>query len=197
MCGKEIPTTLRPKNWFGLHGIDENLSEVSGCEGFEGITAAYFGIEFARDVELQSSKFRTTQENIIDWIYKNWTVNIETKREVTRPVCVVNTGVHDQGIAGITTAGYMANIRWYFRLLDPACVHIVWLHSTAPASDNFPQHTDSLRKWNNEVANFLLNDDVLREKSSVVDIFETSISWPHDDNVHMKVDWYYSLGGMF
>ena len=159
--------------------------------------ASFYPIEFARDVELQTPQFRTTQENIAHW------VTTEHVPKYGRPVCVMGAMYHDIRIGDPDgsepdEARFISNLREFFRLLQPACAHIIWITPNAPNTEDYPQKTPLVRRWNDLVEGMIRTEfsDVIRGENGVpapfatiIDHFEASIDGPHDDNAHMSRDY--------
>ena len=160
--------------------------------------ASFYPIEFARDVELQTPQFRTTQENIAHW------VTTEHVPKYGRPVCVMGAMYHDirigdiDGSAEPDEARFISNLREFFRLLQPACAHIIWITPNAPNTEDYPQKTPLVRRWNDLVEGMIRTEfsDVIRGENgapvpfaTIIDHFEASIDGPHDDNAHMSRDY--------
>ena len=153
----------------------------------------YFAMEFARDVELQSNEYTTTQENLAQFL-KQWMTAANTTSLDQSIICIINVGTHDISIPTLTDESFFSNLKWMFHLLNPLCGHFVWIHLTAPFNETFPQKTPRLKRWNDGVLQMLHTSPELRHKASVVDLFAASQHWKHRDNVHMDWKWYVSLG---
>ena len=154
----------------------------------------YLSMDFARDVELQSQEYNTTQENLLLFL-QQW---IETENATHHlPICVINAGIHDITLK-TTDETFFKNILWIFHLLQSVCAHIVWIHTTAPQTESKAQKTPRFKVWNDGVLRLLeRSPDALRQKVSVIDVFEASKHYPHADNVHLHNDWYVDLGQIF
>jgi hypothetical protein len=157
------------------------------------VYGGYIGIKFARDVEMQSPEFTTTQENIAAFIDRNYNTPMLVE-DWGKPVCVVNTGIHDVLIPHITTAKFLSNVEWYLSLLSQQCEYIIWIATTAPETDQRVQKISQTQSWNVGVKNILSRTPELLHKIAFVDVFEASRSWPHRDNIHMDSAWYEQLG---
>ena len=161
-----------------------------------GIYGGYISVEFARDVEVQTDLFNTTQENLALYLEREWN-SPSLVEDFGRPICVVSTGNHDVAIPNITKTAYLLNVQWYLHLLASQCDHLVWLANTSPKTDDFLQKKAQTQDWNLGVGDMLLRDDTLRSMSSFVDIFDASTTFPHEDNVHMHGSWYKQLAAIF
>lgn len=65
------------------------------------VHASFVGIEFARNVELQTDLFLMTQENVAHFLSTRWNTD-EILQLYQKPTCVINTGHHDALIPNIT-----------------------------------------------------------------------------------------------
>jgi hypothetical protein len=160
-----------------------------------GPTGGYIALEFARDVVLQTNLFRTSQENMAVFLQR-W---IETWN-TTVPICILNEGIHDMTIPGLTDVAFFNNIRWLLNLLDPVCAHVVWINHLMPLTEDYPQKTPRLQLWNRGVLRILETSPHWQTKATVVDGFTASKTWQHfkpDDNVHLNNTWYVRLGDLF
>jgi hypothetical protein len=114
-------------------------------------------VEFARDVEWQTSEYSTTQENLISkYIADQWNSD-DLVYEFGRPICVVRAGHHDVAVPNITLEIYMENVNWYLELLLQQCDYVIWISSTAPAHDEYAQKIEGTYVWNMAVLELLLN----------------------------------------
>ena len=157
------------------------------------VHGGYVNVEFARDVEMQSSEFGTTQENIAAFLDRTYN-QPELVQDFGRPICVVNAGHHDATIPNITKEKFLTNVEWYLNLLRPQCESIIWIASTAPMTDEFVQTLNLTKAWNDGVRELLeQSSPVLRAKTAFVDGFESSRRFPHRDNIHMGWEWYQRL----
>jgi hypothetical protein len=153
----------------------------------------YVSVEFARDVEIQSEEYTTTQENVAKYIERDWNIGAMIA-DFGRPICVVGTGFHDVAIIPkIQLVVYLENVRWYLDLLSPVCDHVVWVSNTCPATDEHPQKREQTNEWNLAVRDLLME----RDHTSFIDVFAASIEFEHKDNLHMSNNWYDLLGKMF
>ena len=160
---------------------------------------SFYGVEFARDVELQSREYNTTQENVVLSLKKRIKMEKITGHET---VCILIVGLHDMALLTLTDLKFYENIMWYFSLLDPVCAHFVWVHSTLLRDDKIepfcPNQTNPrIRKWNRVVSQMLSKSPQFQSKTTIVDVEEASKNFPHNDRVHLKYLWYKALGGLF
>ena len=162
----------------------------------------FLGVEFARDVEMQSDARPTTQENIAYYLEHIWN-NQRMLQVWDRPTCVVNTQHHDAALMGLTQDGFVEHVRWYLRLLQPNCQHLVWLGTTAPLGKNktdgtpWPQTLEKTVAWSHAVYQMLQTDDLLAPQTVFVDLYNASLSYQHQDNIHMDRSWYQNLAKLF
>ena len=146
------------------------------------IYSGFLGVEFARDVELQTPQFLTTQENVANLLLRDRWNTKEMLQVFEKPTCIINTGHHDVIIANMTKEAYVANVQWYLHLLAEQCETIFWSATTAPEGDGRPQKIKATREWGLAVRDMLNSDAVLRHKTLYVDGYVASLSYPHMDN---------------
>ncbi|GMI48428.1 hypothetical protein TrCOL_g11240 [Triparma columacea] len=174
------------------HGLEHHwCTDCQGCNSFyytrqrgTSGTNSYIAVEFAKDVEMQSVLGNTTQETLVRFL----------KAHLNHDVCVVNSGIHDQAILNLTTSQYVANVNAYLKGLHTVCSHLVWIDTTAPATDNYHQKLNKTLVWNRAVNGMILKDfhDVY-----IVGVGGASVHWPHVDNVHLDAAWYSALAKLF
>lgn len=170
----------------------------------------YFAMTFARDVILQTPKYRTTQENILDYIDQHF--GHAASREPS--ICVVRTGLHDMALPNMTLSIYAANVQRLLELLlTKECFHILWLQNTAPlweTAEDIPtglpphhcQTVERVRAYDQGgVASLQAlstsTDPRFRDSITTIDVFEASKEWEHADNIHLTSDWNRALGMFF
>ena len=165
------------------------------------IYGGYFSLEFAKDVELQSSFYKTSQENVVHFVSRTWNAP-QMLSDFGKPVCVVATGLHDINLGNLTQTQFLKNVRWYLGLLRKTCDHIIWLTNIAPLAKlgRYAQTKSKVRLWNEGVEDLLSKPEYISNNFSVMDVFNASLDWPHkneDDNLHMDTAWYRHLAGFF
>jgi len=175
------------------------FTNIWNCNNPSNKMPSFYGVEFARDVELQSREYNTTQENVVLSLKKRMKMEKITGQET---VCILNVGLHDMALLTLTDLKFYENIMWYFSLLDPVCAHFVWVHSTLLRDDKIepfcPNQTNPrIRKWNRVVSQMLSKSPQFQSKTTIVDVEEASKNFPHNDRVHLKYLWYKALGGLF
>jgi hypothetical protein len=186
--------------------LNDPLSNESNCAYQRKLKyGGFLGIEFARDVEVQSAEFLTTQQNLARFIETNYNSPFLIQHFGGKPVCVVRTGLHDLILPQMTTELFLKNVIWYLHLMRPQCSKLVWLQNTAPLRLNdkdpkswYLQTVESITNYNNAVYDFLKNDQTdgtkeLRKITTVVDVFEASKAAEFtdpEDNVHKCWAWY-------
>ena len=171
--------------------VDDARAAVAKLNPDKQLSLIYggnIGIEFARDVELQSDLFPTTQENVAYFLQQEFN-NPDHLAIWEKPTCLVNTGHHDVTISGLTQEQYIENVRWYLELLAEQCQHIVWLSTTAPDTDDRPQKRNQTKAWGHAVRNMMGTHVVLREKALYLDVFEASTTYEHSDNSTLLMFW--------
>jgi hypothetical protein len=114
-------------------------------------------------------------------------------------ICFIATGIHDVATPHITLELYTNNVLWYLDLLNPLCQHFVWIYNTSPKGDSpdYKQGIEQTSRWNNGVGNIIKTSQLLRTKSTIINLFNASIYHEHEDNIHMSHDWYKKLGDTF
>lgn len=167
----------------------------------------YFAVEFARDKEVQSPLFNTTQETVANFM-KHWTSVPALNEEFGGlPICVIGVGIHDMMLR-IPLEVFVRNVEWYLLLLKAQCSHIIWLQNTAPLRINdddrrwsiYVQTIERVRAWDEGVGVMLQKTafDELRNHTTVMNVLDASLVWPgHADNIHMDNPWYEALGDYF
>lgn len=139
-------------------------SEHPGCRDCGGCDAAFFhcgdlrvdfiAVEWARDVELQTLKYTTTQQ----------VVAVEHFSTDPPDMVVFNTGVHDiELFPQHGTKFYERNLRWYTQLLLAGNMTVVFVNIASIADDLVPEpyrHTTSnaLIQQANEVSKQIMQE---------------------------------------
>ena len=166
--------------------------------------AAYGGflsVEFARDVELQTTQYVTTQENLVHQLLGQEFNTVTLMNEFGKPVCVVNSGQHDIAIPNVTLNAFLDNIVWYMDLLGTQCDYIIFISNNCPLTDKYLQTKELVYEWNMGIRKSILHptnangetEDQWRDKIFFLDIFNASITYEHLDNIHMANSWYVAL----
>lgn len=161
--------------------IDFDIANLTNAERMSLVYGGFIGIEFARDVEMQSDRFLTTQENVAYYLKHKF--NSDGLRKYwQQPTCIVNTGHHDVLVPNITKESYVENVRWYLRLLAAECRSIIWIATNAPLSNDYEQKINNTKAWGLAVKQLLQEDVLLRSRSLYLDVFEASLTFEHRDN---------------
>ena len=171
------------------------------CENSDSIESyfgpsysGYLSVEFARDVELQTLEYKTTQENLVsNYIGNQWNKPVERILEFGRPICVVSTGHHDVAIPNITLDVYLQNVQWYLELLVEECDYVIWIGNNCPATDTYYQTISGTYEWNIGVRDMLFlweKNRSIRSNVFYLDVYNASKIFEHEDNIHMSVAWY-------
>lgn len=185
-----------------LNHSAKNLTVVSSsseCSLSKGnyLYGGYISLEFARDVEIQTPEFPTTQENLAAYIERVWN-SPGLLQEWGKPICVLNAGLHDAAIPNITTEIYLRNVKFMFTHLMRACEVIIWLGTSSPDVESEYVQTPALMKtWNYALQNMIESEETFRAAISFIDIHDASFVYPHVDNVHLHKKWYQLLGEFF
>ena len=178
-------------------GMAEPDSNLPRCERKRLTYGGYISIEFARDVEMQSPRFSTTQENVASYLHESWNkLGSKLLKEWGLPVCVVNTGNHDAMVPGINLVNYVKNVDWYLNLFKTECSHFIWLSNTSPNDDtsSYVQTESLMRQYDDAIKILIKNSRSLRKMTSFINVFDASIEWPKADHIHMDDMWYHNLG---
>ncbi|CAB9504456.1 expressed unknown protein [Seminavis robusta] len=119
----------------------------------------FFSIDFARDVEVQTHKYGTSQENLVAFLQDHYMADPWIRETFGGPpVCIISLGSHDMGIPNIALKTFLVNAEWFLSLLlipgflddkqkkadtaldnktlFPVCSHVILLHNTAPLQKN-------------------------------------------------------------
>ncbi len=84
-------------------GLGQERSGLHRCDRKRLSYGGYISIEFARDVEIQTPKYSTTQENIAHYLHTSWNKpGSPLVKQWGLPICVINTSAHDTMIVDIT-----------------------------------------------------------------------------------------------
>ena len=176
-CYPSLLECSATKNQTALNEI----SRLTDSEKMELIYGSFMGVEFAKDVELQTDQYATTQENVVAYVRNSW--NAPELLEIWQPpTCLVNTGHHDVLLPNMTQQVYLDNVQWYLHLLADVCQSILWLATTAPQSDDFAQKINTTKDWGTAVQRLIENDGVLQPKTLYINVFAASRTFPHRDN---------------
>ena len=151
-------------------------------------------MEYARDVESPSTTTTTTQETVALYL-KNQNLPAASR------LCVVNAGLNDMSIPGITTDLYVKNVKDYLNGLAPHCQAVVWLSISAttipPNTPAKPQTNSKIEEWNGAVKQMLTDDGVLSNKVIYLDVYEASLKAPTVDEIHKQDSYYGPLTKLF
>lgn len=178
----------------GMAEPDKNLPP---CERKRLTYGGYMSIEFARDVEMQSPRFSTTQENVAAYLHQSWNeLGSKLLREWGLPICVINTGNHDAMVPGITLLDFIKNVEWYLSLFKTECSHFIWLSNTSPNDDSssYVQTESLMRQYDDAVKILISKSTSLKKMTSFINVFDASVKWPKSDHIHMDDMWYHNLG---
>jgi len=155
-------------------------------------STSYISVEFARDVEMQTEleQTNTTQESVARYL--------QNKECLKDPfICVVNTGIHDMLILDSDGDTFVENVAWYVTLIQPCCRHLIWIQLTAILDDEaYRQRNWVIELWNSKVQT-LLQGDRFHNWTTVVDPYTVSMTWPHNDNVHLNQSYYEAFSALF
>jgi len=172
------------------------------CDRNTLVYGGYMAIEFARDVEIQTPRYSTTQENIASYLSVTWNKpGSPLVQDWGLPICVINSGSHDAKIRRITVDAFKENVKWYLNTFRTQCSHFIWLTNTAPQHDDKSRYAQTSILMHNYdsvgVKDMVAKSRTLKSMTSIVNVFNASQTWPHSDNIHMNNDWYVRLGALF
>jgi hypothetical protein len=148
----------------------------------------YLFVEYARDVEQPSTTTKTSQETVALYL-----------KQSPHPsrLCVVNTGLYDMALPGITVDVFLNNLKDYLHGIAPSCQNIVWVTIGATMITGGPQSNDNIIVWNSKIKAMLSTDNVLLPKLVYLDAWQASVRAPHNDPIHKSVEFYRALGALF
>ena len=179
--------------------FEQQPQTTSAYHGRPIIYGGYINREFARDVELQTAQFPTSQENIAAFVKRAFNKPRMLKDLNGRPVCLISAGQHDAGVPNITTDIYVKNVEWYINIMRPQCEFIIWLGSTLPAGlADYPQTPELIGAWNTAARALIEARPGLN--TLFVDVANASKyegKLIKRDNIHMEDPWYKALAGTF
>ena len=154
----------------------DDVTQEADCARKHLTYGGFISIEFAKDVEVQTPRYTTTQENVAWYLQRSWNQpTSKVMKEWGLPICVINTGNHDVILPFIQTSDFIKNVEWYLNLFVNECSHFVWLSNTAPSKEgasHFPQKEELMREYDNEVKKLIKESRTFREMSSFVNIFD-------------------------
>jgi hypothetical protein len=157
----------------------------------------FITMEFARDTEIQTPEFRTTQENVAAYVDRVWNTP-DMLHAWGKPICVLGTGNHDILLDGITTVDFIKNVRFMLTSMMPSCEHMIWLGNTTNGrKSEFLQTMKQMKVWDRAVKELLESEPELRNVMSFLDVLDASLTFPHADFIHMGDTWYEQLGLWF
>lgn len=157
----------------------------------------YISKEFARDTEIQTPEFRTTQENLAAYITRTWN-SPEMLQHWRKPICILSAGNHDILINGISTEDIVRNVKFLLMTMKPACEHIIWLGNTSSnRRSTYRQAKERMFHLEKGVKELIASEPELQEMLSFLDVIDASLTFPHKDYIHMYDKWYSLLGEWF
>lgn len=136
---------------YGLQNLGSDCRDCNICEaklfeckdGLHRMKVEYIAVEFARDVSLQSSLYRTTQENVGHYLSKQNVSHV-----------IFNAGLHDSGLEDASGKSYRENLIWYSGVLRSfmPLASFLWVDTVPVVSTRQPNI------WRNVTANWLLSE---------------------------------------
>ncbi|VDI31093.1 Hypothetical predicted protein [Mytilus galloprovincialis] len=181
------PSSIEGPVWYGL--THPFCTDCSGCNSalFHcGETKIeYISVEYARDVEIQSTIGNTTQEAVSLYLNSSFT-----------NVCVVNSGLHDMVLPALTDRLYVKNVQFYVQYLVQTCQNVIWISLTAVRGDKTYPQTNRRIQLLNRLVKVLIREKF--PKVGFMDLFPLSNSTKaHRDNVHLTPALYKLLASFF
>ena len=163
------------------------------------IYGGYFKVEFARDVEMQTPQYRTSQENIAAFVERAYNKPQLLKDWNGRPVCLISAAHHDAAIPNIAQDVCVSNVRWYIQLMQPQCDFIIWLGANLPAGfAEYAQSPARTTSWNTAVRDMIeAQPDLNTVFVDVLEASHTECKTKAGDNIHMEDSWYEALADVF
>ncbi|CAG2217690.1 unnamed protein product [Mytilus edulis] len=159
-------------------------TDCSGCNSAlfncGEIKIEYISVEYARDVEIQSTIGNTTQEAILHM--KQFVVTLIQTLQMYESLI---SGLHDMVLPALTDRLYVKNVHLYVQHLVQTCQNVIWISMTAVTGDKgFPQ----IQLWNRLIKEMLRNKF---SKIGFIDFFPISNSTKaHSDNVRLTAALY-------
>jgi len=177
--------------------LNRNGDEGSYCKNNKRVYGGFMTMEFARDLEIQTPQFQTTQENLAAYVSHKWNTP-ELLELWGKPICVLGAGNHDILLDNITTEDFVRNVRFMLTTMQPACGHLVWLGNTTNGRESeYPQTMRQMKSWDAAVKEMIESEPLLLGMSSFIDVIDASLTFPHADFIHMDDRWYSELGKWF
>ena len=171
----------RPLSDHHHHHAAPLVAHMTSAEIYSWAYSMYLAIEFARDVEIQTDAWPTSQENIAHFLAQTFNAPgiLETWE---KPTCVINTFHHDISITAMTEELYVEKVRWYLHLMAPQCQKIIWIGTTAPLTNDYYQKIQQTKDWGLAVRDMFQTDEILSPLSVYFDPYEASVMAGHRDN---------------
>ncbi len=198
MENKAVSSSLRT---LSKEHPQKTLVTTPQCKAKDPQGVNYYGgfmsMEFARDTEIQTPEFRTTQENLAAYIIRTWN-SPEMLKHWRKPICVLSAGNHDIMVHGIPTEKIVQNVKFMLTKMKPACDHMIWLGNTSSnRRSTFPQAKLRMLSLEKGIKEMLVSHPELLDMMSFVDVIDASLTYPHKDFIHMYDKWYFLLGEWF
>lgn len=148
----------------------------------------YLFTEYARDVEMPTKDTKTSQETVALYLKKN--------PQASR-LCVLNIGLMDMALPGITVDIFIKNAKDFLNLISPHCQTIVWTSMTSTQTSNTIQTNAKIDEWNKATKQALAQDSVLLSKVVFLDVYQASLKAANADALHKENAWYTALSKLF
>jgi len=177
--------------------FDPRGGSGSVCKNNKRRYGGYITMEFARDKEIQTPQFSTTQENVGHYISTIWNTP-DLLGEWGKPICVLGTGNHDILLDAITTKDFIQNVFFMLKTMQQSCSHMVWLGNTCNGRESeYPQTMKQMKVWDRAVMELIESNPDLLNMMTYLDVLDASLTFPHADFIHMDDHWYNELGKFF
>jgi len=114
-----------------------------------------------------------------------------------KPICVLSAGIHETTIVDIQEKDYVNNVEFMLNQFSAVCDHIIWLGNTSPMSvdlSTYCQTRSMMKSWDVAVKELIASTPRFFRSMSFVDVHDASLTWQHEDNIHMNKEWYQRLG---
>ena len=189
---------LSESNSFNTNKNNLEMDRSSStCNHSKRRYGGFMTMEFARDKEIQTPEFQTTQENIAAYVARIWNTP-KLLQYWGKPICVLGAGIHDILLDGITTEDFVRNVKFMLTVMMPVCEHLVWLGNTTNGrKSEYLQTMRQMKIWDRAVKELIESEPELLKLSSFIDVIDASLTFPHADFIHMNDKWYSQLGEWF
>lgn len=148
----------------------------------------YLFVDYARDVEQPTRTTKTSQETVA--------LYLKNSPHPSR-LCVVNAGIYDMMLPGMTIDLFLGNLKDYLNLIAPSCQTIVWVTIGATNLPGGPQRNENIQVWNTRIKEMLAQQTALLPKLVYLDAWQASVKATNVDPIHKNDVHYRALGRLF